>query len=79
MEYGNEHDQHTVTVLKDDEIVGHLPCTISDVSWLFLRRGGHIACRVTEKRRHDDGLEVPCVHVYFDMVKTIIHVHECGY
>ena len=25
----------------------------------------------TEKRRHDDGLEVPCVYVYFGNVKTI--------
>ena len=35
-EYSNEH---AVAVLKDGEIVGHLPRTISRVSWFFLRRG----------------------------------------
>ena len=34
-EYGNEH---AVAVLKDGEIVGHLPSTISRGSWFFLRR-----------------------------------------
>ena len=57
LEYGNEH---AVAVLNNGGIVGHLPRTISHVSWFFLRRGGHIVCRVTEKRRHDDGVEVPC-------------------
>ena len=37
-EYGNEHDEPTVAVLKDYEIVCHLPCTILYVSWFFLRR-----------------------------------------
>ena len=78
-EYGNKHDEHTIAVLNDSEIVSHLPRTILCISCFFLRRGGHIICRVTGKRRHDDGLEVPCVYVYFGNVKTIIHVHECGH
>ena len=28
-EYGNEHNKHAVAVLKNGEIVSHLPCTIS--------------------------------------------------
>ena len=65
-EYGNKHDEHAVAVMKDGEIVGDLPYTISRVSWFFPRPGGCINCRVTGKRRHDDGLEVACVYVHFD-------------
>ena len=39
------------TVLKDDEVVDHLPCTISRVSWFFLRRGGRIICRKYRKAK----------------------------
>ena len=53
-EYGNEN---ALAVLKDGEIVGHLPHTILRVLWFFLRHGGCIVCRVSGKRRHDDGLE----------------------
>ena len=56
-------------MLKDDEIVGDLPRTISRASWFFLRRGGRIVYRVTRKRKHDDGLEVTCACVYFGNVK----------
>ena len=65
-EYSNEH---AITVLKYGEIVSHLLGTILHVSWFFLRRGGHIVCRVTGKRRHDDALEDPCVCVYLVTLK----------
>ena len=45
--------------------VGHTPRELSRLSWHFLRRGGHITCKVTgECQRsplHQGGLEVPCV------------------
>ena len=66
--YSNEHDEHAVAVLNNGEIVGHLPPTISRVSWFFLRHSSCIVCRVTGKRRHDNGLEVPCICVYFGHV-----------
>ena len=53
----NNHDEHTVAVTKGDCIVGHVPRTIARVSWLFLRRGGHIICRVT-----DPAFILLCVH-----------------
>ena len=42
-------NEHAVAVLKDGEIVDHLPRTISRVSWFFLRRGGCILCRKYRK------------------------------
>ena len=65
-------------MLNDGEIVSYVPPTVLRVSWLFLRRGGRIVCRVTGKRTRDVGLEVLCVHVHFDDVNTIIYVHWCG-
>lgn len=71
LEQNNEHDRHAVAVMRDDQIVGHLPRSISRVSRFFLSRGGVIVCRVTGKRRHGDGLEVPCVYVYHGLPKVV--------
>ena len=65
-------------VLNDSKIVGNLPGIISCVAWFFLRCSSHIVYRVSGERRHDNGLEVPCVYVDFGYVKTIIHVHGYG-
>ena len=35
-EYGNKHDEHAVAVLKDGEIVGHLPNLVQASSFLSL-------------------------------------------
>ena len=48
-EDGNEHDEHTVAVMKDGYVVRHIPRCISRVSWSFLKHGGRILCRVTGK------------------------------
>ena len=46
----NYTDPFAVAVMKDDNIVGHVPRKISTVCSLFLCRGGLIACRVTGRR-----------------------------
>ena len=61
----NSQDRYAVAVLKHDEIVSHLPRTISTISSLFIRRGGSIQCEVTDHRRYSrdlpqGGMEVPC-------------------
>ena len=61
-EAGNDHDRHAVSVLKDGEIVGHVPKEISKVFWYFLRRGGRVSCVISGRRKHGKGLEVPCVY-----------------
>ena len=64
-EEDNLQDRYAVAVLKHDEIIGHLPRTISTISSLFIRRGGSIQCEVTDHRRYSrdlpqGGMEVPC-------------------
>ena len=70
-EDSNDHDIHAVAVVNDGDVVGHVPCLISRVSWFFLVRGGHIKCRVTGRRKFGNGLEVPCVYSYYGSARTI--------
>ena len=67
----NDHDEHAIAVTRDGRTVGHVPRIISRVSWFFLRRGGHIICRITGQRKRGDGLEVPCVYVYFGSSRMV--------
>ena len=64
-EIGNRHDLYAVATVKDDVVVGHVPRRISLVCAIFIRRGGCITCRVTERRRYSadlvqGGMEIPC-------------------
>ncbi len=64
-ETSNVKDRYAVAVIKDNEIVGHLPQTLSLVCSLFLCRGGSVECEVTGTRRYSvdlpqGGLEIPC-------------------
>ena len=34
-EDGNKHDEHTVVVMKNGQVVSHVPRSISKVSWLI--------------------------------------------
>ena len=70
-ENGNRHDIHTVAVIKNDQIVGHVPRTISNVTWHFLNHGGHIDCQVTGHRKFGHGLEIPCNYKYYGSAKAI--------
>ena len=65
----NQHDNHAVAVMKNGKIVGHVPRSISRVSWYFLSHGGDITCRITGKRKLGVGLEVPCVYLYAGSVR----------
>ena len=69
-EANNAKDRYAVCVLKNDEIVGHLPKKVSKLFSLFIRRSGSITCEVTGSRQysHDlvqGGLEIPCL-VHFE-------------
>jgi len=49
--------------------VGHVPCLISMVCSIFIRRGGAIVCIVTGPRQYSSdlpqgGLEVPCRYIF---------------
>lgn len=65
----NVHDRYSVGVVKDGNIVGHLPRKISHLCSLFIRRGGTILCRIrgTQQYSRDlpqGGLEIPCTLLF---------------
>lgn len=61
----NMSDRYAVCVVKEGNIVGHLPKRIARVCSLFLRRGGQVCAVVTGRKRYSrdlpqGGLEIPC-------------------
>ena len=61
-EENNNHDVYAVAVMKEDEVVGHVPCELSKILYYFLKHAGEIYCVVTDKRKCGVGLKVPCVY-----------------
>ena len=65
-ELHNFHDPFAVAVIKERNIVGHIPRTISAACYIFLNcSGATISCTVTRPRRYSrdlpqGGLEIPC-------------------
>ena len=47
---GNTHNWYAVAVGKNGTVKGHLPWKVSRVCTLFLKKGGHIRCRVTGRQ-----------------------------
>ena len=64
VEEENLFDRHAITVLKNGEIVGHMPRKIAQLSWFFVKRGGSIKSIVNGNRKKGIGLEVPCDYIY---------------
>ena len=72
----NESDRYAVAVLKDGNVIGHLPRKVSQVCSLFLRRGGTISCEVTGTRRYSadlpqGGLEIPCKLLFTSKAREV--------
>ena len=72
----NLHDRYAIAVIKDENVIGHLPQKISCVCSLFLQRGGSIICRVIGTRRYSadlpqGGLEIPCTSLFEAKIKEI--------
>ena len=61
-EENNIHDRHAVTVMKDNEIVGHVPRELSRLLYHFLKHSGEVSCVITGRRQYGVGLEGPCVY-----------------
>ncbi len=52
-----------VAVVKDDEIVGHVPREISRTLYFFLKQSGSCGlCAITGRRKLGNRLEVPCMY-----------------
>ena len=62
---GNPEDLYTVSVMKGDIIVGHIPCEKSRVVWYFIEHNGIVTCQVTDQGKHGKSLEVPCIYTVY--------------
>ena len=76
-ELGNEADKFAVKVVKNNEIVGHLPREYSRTLWYFIARGGKICVEMTGCKRHCKqlcgGTEIPCRSVFSSSSKVKIN------
>jgi len=61
-EEGNSEDSFAISVIKDGNIVGHVPREASRIVWYFIEHGGSIDCHITGWRKHGKGLVVPCAY-----------------
>ena len=61
----NEHSKHAVAVVKDGDVVGHVPEFRSKLIFYFLGYDGNVGfCKVTGARLNR-GVEVPCVYKFW--------------
>ena len=76
-ELGNEADKFAMKVVKNNEIVCHLPSEYSRTLWYFIAHGGKICVEVTGSRHHYKqlcgGMEIPCRLVFSRLSKVKIN------
>ena len=75
-EEDNIHDNHAVAVMKEGNVVGHMPRSLLPMSWFFIKRGGSISCEVTGHQKFGIGLEVPCTYTYRGSKRMISKVKK---
>ena len=46
----NDYDDHAVSVVKVETIVGHVPQEMSRTFWHFIMHGGSVGCEITGRR-----------------------------
>lgn len=79
-ELTNDYDRFAVAVLKDGEVVGHVPRTLSKTTSFFPRHDGNVVfCEVTGERVNRGvqlGVEVPCVYKFYGRRSHITKLKE---
>jgi len=45
-EWSNHEDPYAVSVMKDDTIIGHVPCEKLCVVWYFIEQNGIVNCQI---------------------------------
>ena len=77
-EEDNLYDQHTVAVVRNKVIVGHMPCVLARVSFFYHKRGGTIKAIVTGHRQQGNGflIEVPCDYIFTGSPRLIRKIKE---
>ena len=58
-EHDNSEDPFAVSVIKDGDIVGHVPREVSCIVLYFIEHDGIVDCQVSGRKKHGKGLEVP--------------------
>ena len=76
VEEHNTFDEFAVAVMKNSDVVGHVPREISKICWFFLqKRHSSITCRITDRRKlstvHGKGLVVPCIYIFKGKTKHL--------
>ena len=46
----HDYDNHAVSVVKAEIIVGHVPLEMSRTFWHFIMHGGSVGCEITGRR-----------------------------
>ena len=68
-EPSNSVDRNAVAVMKEDQVVGHIPYNVAPIVSLFLKRDVNKAfARVTREKINRGagyGLEIPCVYQFY--------------
>ena len=68
-ELTNAYDRFAVAVLKDGEVVGHIPRALAKTTSFFLRYDGNVVfCEVSGERVNRGvqlGVEVPCIYKFY--------------
>ena len=75
-ETGNTFDPFAVVVVRDGEIISHVPKFVSAASSLFLQHSGLIKCNVMGSQQYSrdlpqGGLEIPCQLTFEGNVKYV--------
>ena len=52
LESGNSHNRFTVSLVKDERVVGHVPREVSRIFFYFMQCHGTISVEVTGHRRY---------------------------
>ena len=66
-ENDNDYDRFSVAIVKEQEVVGHIPRRISNIIFFFLgyNENNIVSCEITGQhinRGAGLGIEVPCVY-----------------
>ena len=64
LEPANEYNKNGVAIVRDIQIVRHIPQVNLKVCAFYFRRGRTIKCRVIGKRQHGLRLEIPCIYIF---------------
>ncbi len=78
----NSKDRYAVSVMKEENIIGHVPRKIAKICSLFLRRGGSLCCTVSGSRRYSadlpqGGFEIPCILLFRGESKEMFKLKKC--